>query len=111
LLNEKKPQYGLSLPIIDGSTWQLDFIPLYSNEKYLGTLWQIFPYRTEKTNTFSDYSRTGNLPPKILKQIGFSYLTINKQGKIIQTSDAFARFLGYTKARLIHTDLGHLCIS
>src|SRR5699024_5817552 len=51
LLNEKKPQYGIPLPIIDGSTWQLDFIPLYSNERFLGTLWQIFPYRAEKTNT------------------------------------------------------------
>src|SRR5699024_5886105 len=74
-------------------------------------LWQIAPSEKKANNNFSTYVQTGQLPSKILKQIGFFHCTINKKGEIIHSSYAFAKFMGYSKERLIKKDLGKLCLS
>lgn len=94
------------LVMADGRIFERDFIPLFSDAKYEGHLWQ---YRdvTERQNAQQAILESEEKYRGVLENMTLGLLEVDLEGNIIRTNNAFCQMLGYHPSELLGLHIAH----
>ncbi|MEN7551369.1 PAS domain S-box protein [Rapidithrix thailandica] len=99
LLREKKLILGDELVMKDGRILERDFIPIVTDDEYIGYLWQ---YRdvTENRKAHERIKKSEEKYRGIIENMELGLLEVDRDGKITRAFDRFCEMLGYAPQEL-----------
>ena len=100
LLKNRQTVVGQELQMTDGRILERDYIPIYSQGKYMGHLWQ---YRdiTEKKKKELELRRSEEKYKSIIENMELGLMEVDIDGNIMHAYDRFCEMTGYRAEELI----------
>jgi PAS domain S-box-containing protein len=108
-LRNRRLAVGEELQMTDGRILERDYIPLYSDDKYLGHLWQ---YRdlTEKRRAADAIRKSEEKYRGIIENMELGLLEVDREGKVTRAYNRFCDMTGYRESELIGRDAAEILI-
>ena len=103
LIEKKEVATDEILILKDGRTFSRDFIPIFEDEKYLGSLWQ-FKDISDKKNAELQIALSEEKYRSIIENMELGLLEVDNNGLIVRAYDTFCKQVGYTAEELIGKD-------
>ena len=99
ILSEQKPVYGDILNLANGRVWERDFIPIQDQNGVKGTIWR-YQDITELIRSKERYKRVEEKYKRIIEELNFGLIEVDKQENITRAFPAFSELTGYSVEEL-----------
>ena len=100
LTREKRPVTGEELSLVDGRTFERDYVPIFVDEEYRGHLWQ---YRdiTGRKRAAEELAQSEKRFRALFDQTATGVCVAGLDRRLIETNAAYQRITGYSAEELV----------
>ena len=110
LIANRKPFFGEKIPLRNGTTIRVDYMPVFYQNEFYGAVWQFVQISKKKEKQQPRYSFDRSFTG-LLDKLHIAFCEINEKGQILHASPFFCRFTGYYEKELLKVNFLDLCLS
>lgn len=107
LLTERRSVVGEEISMADGRIMEMDYIPVYVENKYMGHLWK-YTDVTEKYYAQEQIRRSEEKYRGIMNNMELGLLEVDNDQTILRAYESFCNMVGYPEAELIGRNAAEL---
>ncbi|MBC9931961.1 PAS domain-containing hybrid sensor histidine kinase/response regulator [Chitinophaga qingshengii] len=97
---EKKPLYGWELVLLNGTTVEVAFTPIFNDTHFKGSIWQVVD-TTRKYHVQEEIKRNEHKFRVMLNNLNAAMCETDLDGNITRVYESFCRLSGYSEKELI----------
>lgn len=110
LLGQRDASVGEEICMADGHILELDYIPIYQDNTYMGHLWR-FTDVTEKYTAREQIRRSEEKYRGIMNNMELGLLEVDNDQRILRAYERFCKMAGYTEEELIGQQAAELLLA
>ena len=100
LLDRKETVVEVKLPTIDGRILERDYIPIFLDGAYRGSLWE-YADITQRYLTTENIRKSEEKYRRIMDNMALGLLEVDNNQRITRAYDRFCKMIGYTEEELV----------